>query len=224
MSRRTKVLLDNIEIVILVGFGAVVLLGAILSVRQSARRKARMEQFAAQHGWQFLGADSSQVESMLTQIEPNKDWRAQNIILVERPPESLYLFYYSSGTKSGESLDEYGFACLADRAAWRWRNEDPVAIYPRVPLVEKLFRYRVEVGGPEFQQEFTVNCQRPDVAATVVNHEVQSILLEHAVGPQWYLEVTIVGGRILVTTSHAQKPEEWDHLIDMTARLRAALP
>lgn len=216
--------MDTTVIVTLVVFAALALLVVVLSLRQSGQRKAGMEQFAANHGWQFLGTDSSQVESMLTQIDPKENWRAWNIILVEGPPQSVYLFSYRTRTTPRGSGGEYGFACLADRAGWRWMNEDPVAIYRRVPLVEKLLGDRVEVGGPEFRQEFTVACRRPDVAATMVNEAVQSILLQHVRDPQWLLHVRITQGRLLVTTSWAQKPEEWDYLIGLTRRLRTALP
>jgi len=192
----------------------------ILSLRQSAKRKVEMERFAASHGWRFLGRDASQLLLILDQVDPSENWTPDNIVLVGGRWKSIYLFSYSAGPK-GDQTDEYGFACLAEHAGWR--NEEPVSIFRRVPVVEKLLSDRVELGGPDFRREFTVQCRRPDVATTVVDNEVQSILLEHALGPQWYLEVRIVGGRILVTTSHAQKLEEWDYLITMTKRLRAAL-
>ena len=96
-------------------------------------------------------------------------------------------------------------------------------IYRRVPRLEKMLSDRVEVGGPEFRREYTVVCCQPDVAATVINYEVQKILLEHAADPQWVLDVRIVGQRVLVTTPWAQKPEEWDYLLALTRRLRAAI-
>jgi len=220
MSMRTGASLDTTAIVTLAVFAALALLVAILSVRQSGQQKAGMERFAASHGWQFLGTDSSQVESLLTQTDPKEKWRAWNIILVEGPPQSVYLFSYRTATR--RSGGENGLACLAEGGGGR--NEDPVAIYRRVPLVEKLLGDRVEVGGPEFRQEFIVTCRRPDVAATVVNEAVQGILLQHVRDPQWVLQVRIARGRVLVTTSWAQKPGEWDYLIELTRRLRAALP
>jgi hypothetical protein len=65
---------------------------------------------------------------------------------------------------------------------------------------------------------------RPDVAAMVVNNQVQKILLGHASTPQWFLKVRIIGRRVLVTTAWAQKPEEWEYLIALTTKLRAAAP
>ena len=214
--------MDTTSIVVLVVFGALLLLGTIVGVRYSARQKAGMKQLAAEHGWQFLGINSSQLESMLEDIHPNEKWNAWNIILVEGPPQSVYLFSYSSRATGRSSGGEYGFACLADHAGWC--SDEPVAIYRRVALVEKLLGDRVEVGGPEFRQEFTVTCRRPDVALTIVNQAVQNILLQHVREPQWLLHVRIAQGRLLVTTSYAQKPDEWDYLIGLTRRLRTALP
>src|SRR3990172_9068548 len=99
MSTRTGVSLDSTAIITLAVFAALALLIVILSARQSARQKAGMEQFAASHGWRFLGTDSSQVKSMLAQIGPNEDWIAENLVLVDGPPESVSLFSYSSGTR-----------------------------------------------------------------------------------------------------------------------------
>lgn len=212
----------------LVIFGVIAVVIIILSLRQSARVRADMAQFAASHGWVFLGGDPSErlkLNQILDQVDPSKNWRAEYIVLVGAPRESMYLFRYlasSKGGRRGGRTNEYRFACLAEHAGWR--NEDSVSISSRVPLLEKLLPNRVDVGGPDFRREFSVECRRTDVAATVVNDSVQSILLEHAAGPQWYLEVRIVGGRILVTTAWAQKPEEWDYLITMTTRVRAALP
>lgn len=213
--------LDTTAIITLAIFGVLAATAVFLSLRQSTKQKAAMEQFAASHGWRFLGRDQSQLRPVLDQVDPSESWTAADIVLVERPPASVHLFSYSS-TRRGRRSYEYGFGCLAEHTGWG--SEERVSIYRRVPLLEKMLSDRVEVGEPEFRREYTVACRQPDVAATVVNYAVQKIMLEHASHPQWALQVRIVGQRVLVTTSWAQKPEEWDYLITLTRRLRAAMP
>ena len=213
--------MDRSAIVTLAIFGIAVVIILILSLRQTAQGKAAMEQFAIGHGWRFLGRDQSQLKPILEQLRPDWSWNAYDIVSVQGPPASVYLFSYSSSLRAWRFY-EYGFGCLAENPGGR--TEEPVTIYRRVPLVDKTLSDRVEVGGPEFRREYTVVCRRLDVAAIVVNNQVQKILLEHASSPQWFLEVKIVGQRVLVTTKWAQKPEEWEYLIAMTTKLRAAVP
>jgi hypothetical protein len=212
--------MDRTAIVTLAIFGIAAATGVFLWLRQSAKREAVMEQFAISHGWRFLGSNRSQLDPVLHQVCPGESWLAYDIVLVQGPPAGVYLFGYSS--RRGRRIYEYGFGCLAEQAGSG--TEEPVTIYRRVPLVDKMLSDRIEVGGPEFSREYTVVCRRPDVAAMVVNNQVQKILLGHASTPQWFLEVRIIGRRVLVTTAWAQKPEEWEYLIAMTTRLRAAAP
>jgi hypothetical protein len=66
--------------------------------------------------------------------------------------------------------------------------------------------------------------RRPDVAAATVNKAVEEIvLLRRASGLKWN-GVWISGKQVLVTVTYSLKPDERDALIDLTLRLRAALP
>jgi hypothetical protein len=211
---------DRTVVIVLAVFAALAALGIFLSVRQGARQRAAIREFASSHGWKYTRRDASQLGPILDQTDPSQSWTAYDIVLAEGPPASLYLFRYSASAPYRDTPDT-GFGCLAERTGWG--NEEPVSVTPRARLVEKLMGDRVEVGEPEFRREFVVMCRRLDVAAWAVNREVQKILLEHAADPQWFLTVRIAGGRVLVTTSWAKKPQEWDYLLTLTGRLRRAI-
>lgn len=213
--------MDPIVIVTLAVFGALAATLVFLSRRQGLEQRNAMEQFAAGHGWRFLGRDASQLLPLLEQVDPNESWIADDIVALENPPAGAWLFAYNSYPRQRPSSRERGYACLALGAGGG--NDNPVFIHRRVPLVEKLLGGQVDAGTPEFRREYSVTCAQPVVAMMAVNGEVQKILLEHAASPQWSLLVRIAGRRVLVTTHWAQKPEEWDYLIALTRKLRAAI-
>jgi hypothetical protein len=208
-------------IAVLVGFAVLAIIVIVLSVRQSAARKAGMEQFAATRGWRFSSESDARLVEILGEIDPGERWRVDSVIAVGDPAEETHLFSYSASSGARASNIQYGFACLA---AHKGRRADAlVSIHPRVPLVEKLLDGMVQTGSQEFQKEFVVTSERAEVAVATVTSDTQVILLEHAAGPQWSLQVRIFGPWVLVTTSWAQKPEEWDYLIRMTRGLAAAV-
>ena len=140
---------------------------------------------------------------------------------VERAPESVYLFGYHAAPKDGASKSSAGNACLAEHTG-RVR-QGPVVIFTRTPGVEKLVGDRVEVGGEEFRDKFTVTSVRPEEALKSVNAEVERIPLEHAAGPGWYLSAEIGGRHVLVSSHWAKTEQDWDYLIALARRLRTAV-
>lgn len=213
--------MDPIVIVTLGVFGALAATLIFLSRRQGTEQRNAMEQFAASHGCRFLGRDASQVLPLLEQIDASESWTVHDIVALEGPPAGAWLFGYSSHRRQSRASPEYGYGCLTEAAGGG--HDTPVFIHRRVPLLDKMLSDRVEAGSPEFRREYSVTSTQPAAAQAVVNGEVQKILLEHAASPQWTLLVRIAGRRVLVTTSWAQKPEEWDYLVTMTRRLRAAV-
>jgi hypothetical protein len=212
---------DATVIIALAVFGALAATLVVLSRRQGIEQRNAMERFAAGHGGRFLGRDASQLLPLLEQVDASESWSVYDIVALESPPAGAWLFGYNSHPRQRPSSREYGYACLAEAAGGG--NDNPVFIHRRVSLVEKLEGDQVDAGTPEFRREYTVTCGQPVVAMMAVNGDVQKILLEHAASPQWYLLVRITGRRVLVTTGWAQKPEEWDYLVTLTRRLRAAI-
>ena len=213
--------MDSVVIAAIAGIGLLAAIVVFFSLRQTAREAAAMERFAASHGWTFLKRDDSRVTPILDQVDPDQLWYPYHIVLVAGPPESVYLFQYTSRPRGGGSVQERGFACLAEHTSRG--SEIPVFISRRVPLVEKLMGDVVEVGGPEFRREYTVECRQAGAASALMTTELQQILLEHASGAQWFLVVRIAGRRVLVTSRWAEGAKEWDYLITMTKRLRQAI-
>lgn len=83
-----------------------------------------------------------------------------------------------------------------------------MTIFNRVPGIEKLHGGREQVGGEEFGRTFTVTAVGGACAETVLNPEVERILLSHLAGPGWVVTVTIASGGVLVASFRAQSQEE----------------
>jgi len=197
-----------------------------------SKQASEMQSMAASRGWKFLGKDSPELRLWLeeadTDLDNRRDWTRENIILVEGPPDKVYLFNYTARSYGGGargSTPENGTACLAERPHGEPR--ELVMIYRRSRLLgeleKKLLDDEVEVGGPEFRQEFLVRSRRPDVAVATVTPGLQEVLLRQASSLMWD-RVWIAGRCAFVTVTLRLKPEEWDELLGMTKRLRAALP
>ncbi len=195
-----------------------------------SKQKGEMQRLAVSRGWKFLGKDAPELRRGLEELDTDADrkrgWSPWNIILVEGPPDEVYLFNYQirvSGGRGGNS--EFGTACLAERPGGTVR--ELVMIYGRSPLFDDLENAAlddlVEVGGPEFRRQFRVRSHRRDTAAATVTSAMQEVLLRPASGLTWD-RVWIVRGHVLVTAALRLKPDEWDKLLGMTKRLRAALP
>jgi hypothetical protein len=197
-----------------------------------SQQTSGMQRLATSRGWKFLGKESPELRLWLEEADTDRDyrrdWTPDNIILVEGPPDNVYLFNYSARSYPdgvNGATPETGTACLAERPHDQAR--ELVMIYRRSRLFgkleEKLTNDKVEVGGPEFRREFLVRSHRPDVAAATVTPGVEEILLRQASSLMWD-RVWIAGRCVFVTVTLRLKPEEWDELLGITRRLRAALP
>ncbi|MBZ5515777.1 MAG: hypothetical protein LAN62_13225 [Acidobacteriia bacterium] len=226
----------NLEIpgglLVMPAFVLVVALLLLWSWYYYSKQASEMQTLAASRGWKFLGKDSPELRVWLEEADTDRDhsrnWRPENIILVEGPPDKVYLFNYTARSYGGGargSTPENGTACLAERPHGQAR--ELVMIYGRSPLLgeleKKLLDDMVEVGGPEFRQEFLVRSHRPDVAAATVTSGLQGVLLRQTSSLMWD-RVWIAGRCVFVTVTMRLKPEEWDELLGITKRLRAALP
>lgn len=197
-----------------------------------SKQGSEMQNLAASRGWKFLGKESPELclwlEEADTDRDYERDWRPNNIILVEGPPDKVYLFNYSARSYPNGvngATPETGTACLAECSDGE--AKELVMIYRRSRLLPELEQTLlddiVEVGGPEFRQQFLVRSRRPDVAAVTVTSGVQEVLLWQASGLIWD-RVWIAGRSVFVTVTLRLKPEEWDELLGMTKRVRATLP
>jgi hypothetical protein len=226
--------IGNLEIpgglLVMPTFVLVIAVFVLWSCYYYSRQKSEMQSLASSRGWKFLGKDSPELRLWLEEMDADTDrkghWRPENIILVEGTPDRVYLFNYQATTYPGRASSEHGTACLAERPDGQTR--EPVMIYHRSRLLgkleEKLTDDKVEVGGPEFRREFLVRSRRPGIAAaTVTSGMQQEVLLRQTSSLKWN-RVWIAGRRVLVTVTLPLKPEEWDELLGITTRLRAALP
>ena len=202
-------------------FGLLCVGALVLGIYQGAQTRKRVANYAALHGWSVSRLGDARLNALLDEVSPELNWSPNNVMQVDGPPESLYLFGYTVRPKRGRSSDSTGTACLAEHTGRVY--QDPVEISTRVPGLDRLVGDRVKAGGERVREEFTVMCQRPEEALKLVNAEVERILLEHAAGPMWNLSVTIAGRGVLVSSHWAETEQEWDHLIAMARRLRAAV-
>lgn len=213
--------MSTTEIVIMAVFGLLVVAGLVAGIRQSAARKARVRIFAAGRGC-TVSATNQRLSALLDAALPEESWTPYHIVEVQPPPETTYLFAYSYCRKYGRSKPWTGFACLAEQS--RPWCESPVTIHTRTPGFDALEGDRVEAGGAEFRGEFTVTCKRPEAAQTVVNTEVEHLLLEHAKGMAWNITVNITCNVVMAASFWAEKETEWDALIALVTKLRRAIP
>jgi hypothetical protein len=209
------------EIVGISIFGLLLLGAVALGLWQGTKQRERVARYSSGHGFSVLRAGDARLAALLEQVAPDSRFSPHPVMLVEPAPNGVYLFGCQIRSKERSSTSSTGYACLAEHAANR--PEWPVTIFTRTPIVEKLVRDRVETGGEEFRRKFTVTCSNAGVALVTVSVEVQRIFLDHAAGPGWYLSVTIAGRGVLVESHWAQTEEEWDYLIALAKKLRAAL-
>jgi hypothetical protein len=225
--------IGNLEIpgglLVMPAFALVIALLLLWSCYYYSKQKSEMRSLAATRGWKFLGKDSPELRLWLAEADTDRyyrrDWTPDNIILVEGPPDKVYLFNYQARTYPGRASSELGTACLAERSDGQPR--ELVMIYrrsrPLPELEEKLLDDIVEVGGPEFRRQFLVRSRRPEIAAATVTSGLQEVLLRQSSSLRWD-RVWIAGRHVLVTVTSRLKPEEWDELLGIAKRLRGALP
>jgi hypothetical protein len=208
------------EIVGMAIFGLLVVGALALGIYQGAQLKKRVANYAALHGWSVSRLGDARLNALLEDLAPEDRWGPNEVMQVERPPESVYLFGYNRAGQ-GRSSASRGNACLAEHTGRL--HQSPVVIFTRVPGIDKLEGNRVKVGGEEFRNKFTVTCVRPEGALDSVNAEVERILLDHIAGPGWTITVMIAGRSLMVSSRWAETEQDWDYLIAMARRLRAAV-
>ena len=197
--------MDTTAIVVLVIFGILVVAGLALGIRQGAQTKARIQGFATMRGFTASPDAEHRLAALLALAFADQTWYTSNVLQVQQPPESVYLFGYSYYLKDRPSKRWQGFACLAEYT--RPWSTSAVDIFTRTPGIDALESNRVQAGGEEFQSKFTVVCKQPEAALAAVNREVEQILLEHAAGPGWYLIVTVAANSILAASSWAKNED-----------------
>ncbi len=227
--------IGNLEIpgglLVMPAFVLVVALLLLWSWYYHSKQTSEMRRMAASRSWKFLGKDSPELRLWLDEANTDKDhswdWTPENIILVEGPPDKVYLFNYTARIYGGgtrESTPEDGTACLAERPHGEPR--ELVMIY-RSPLLRELDTALlddvVEAGGREFRQEFLVRSRQPEIAVATVTPALQEVLLRQSLGLLWD-RVWVAGSCVFVTVTLRLKPKEWDELLIITKRLRTALP
>ncbi len=211
--------MDRIEIIIMSVFGLLVVAGLIAGIRQSAARRERVRKFALVRGCTVSRTDH-RLSTLLAEAFPEEYCITNHVMQVQLPPESAYLFQYSSRRKRGKSTSN-GFACLAERTPAG--RDGPLTICTRTPGFDLLVGDRVQAGEEAFRKEFTV-IGKQEAALAAVNTEVQHVLLQHAASPGWNITVTIAAGSLVAASFWAQKEDEWEHLIGLATKLRRALP
>ena len=208
------------EIVVMAIFGLLCVGALVAGLYQSSQTKKRVASYAALHGWSVSKLADARLNALLKELAPQDSWGPNQVMQVELPPESLYLFAYVLAGH-GRASSSRGNACLAEHTGRV--HQGLVEIFTRVPGFDKLEGNRVQAGGEKFRKEFTVTCERPEEALKLVNAEVERILLEHAAGPSWNLTVMIAGRSVMVSSRWAETEQDWDYLIATARRLRAAI-
>ena len=209
------------EIVGMSIFGFLVLCALVAGIWQGARQREEVARYSVGRGFRVLQPGDARLAALLDEATPDSNWSTYNVMLAEPAPLGVHLFGYSLDSKKSRSKPSNGFACLAEHDAGR--PEWPVTIFRRMPGLEILVGERVEAGGDEFRRKFTVTCANAGVAMVTVNADVERVLLDHIAGPGWYLTATIAGKGVLVQSHYAQTEQEWDYLISLTKKLRAAV-
>jgi hypothetical protein len=202
-------------------FALLVLVALVLAIRQGARQRVREARYAILHGWRVSTAGDPRLNGLMEETVPEQDWRPRDVMEAEPPPESVYLFSYQASARKAPSNRFTGKACLAAHHGRSYRG--PVVILTRTPGVDKLMGHRVAIGGETFRRKFTVTCEHAEDAPLAVNAEVERILLEHDREPGWRLTTVIAGRQVLVASFWAATEQEWDYLIALARKLRAAV-
>lgn len=208
------------EIVVMAIFGLLCAGALVSGLYQASQTRKRVANYAALHGWSVSKLGDARLNALLKELAPEDSWSPREVMQVERPPESVYLFAYLLAGH-GRSSSSRGYACLAERTGRVY--PDPMEISTRVPGFDRLVGDRLKAGGEKFREEFTVTCERPEEALKLVNAEVERILLEHAAGPSWNLRVIFAGRSVMASSRWAETEQDWDHLIAMARGLRAAV-
>lgn len=209
------------EIVVISIFAALFLAALVYALRQGARTRERLTQYAMLRGGTVLSQrEGVDLAIRLGRMTPDWSWSVTPVARIHPAPQAVYLFSYQISRRGGSRSTSIGFACLAERAASA--PAPTVEIERRLPLVERLIDDRVTVGSEEFQREFTVSCSDAEVARAVVNPELQRVLLEEVARTDANAGVVIGASEVVVKRRWAQSETGWDTLIGLAVKLRAA--
>ncbi len=211
--------MTNLEIIVMSAFAALVLLAAFFAFRQARNEKTAVQRYAALKGWTYFGSDHPSLPGVLREMYPDTRYDLFNVVQIAWPPQSMFFFQYRQRLRARSTSN--GFGCIAEPTA-RF-VEPPVQISPRVPVLEELVGDKVEVGSEEFRKHFTVTCDQRGMAHTVLNENVQTILLKHYAQADYYLNIEITGNRVKVSSFWARNQTEWERLINLTGNLRDAI-
>ena len=202
-------------------FGLLVVGALCLAIYQGAQQRRQLEAFSARHGWPVSPDPGERLSALLDQMDPKSRWNPRNVLTIQTPPGGFYFFSYQRTAVGGRSSPSNGHACLFELPGRRF--DGTVEIFNRVPGIEKLYGGRQQVGSEEFRRAFTVTAEGGANAEMVVNPDVERVMLSHAEGPGWVVNVTIASGGVLVSSFWAQSEQEWDYLIDFSRRLKGAI-
>jgi hypothetical protein len=209
------------SVIIMSVFVLLILGGLGLAIRQGLRERRQLAEYSAAHGWAVSVKPDEQLTRLLAEFDPASDSYPRNVMTVERSPSPVYFFRNTRRPKDRPSNQSTGFSCFTSFGGQRFDGR--VEIFNRTPGVEALIGDRAMVGSEEFQKTFTVTQTEEGTAAVVVNRELERVLMSHASGPGWYVNVEVASTGILVSSSWTQSTEEWDYLIDLTKRIREAV-
>jgi hypothetical protein len=213
--------MDRTEILVMAGFGALLLLGLFLGLRRRANFKARAAAYASSHGWTAMPNQEEKLAALLEEMIPDESWSTDRVLLGEPAPRNLYLFGYQAGTKHGSaSRRTTGTACLAVHTGLACTSS--VTIVPRTPVLVQLLDDRVAVGSSEFRDRWAVMCRDAHIAEAFLSPTVENIMMGHARHPGWFITVVIQGHQVMAYSFWAVKDDEWDYLVDLTRMLREA--
>ncbi len=210
----------KLTLLIVSGLVGVLALMLILSRWMDRRGTKAMVEYATTRGWTCLDANHPELLAHLKPAFPKMQWFVKFISAPRSSENNVFLFAYALRSHGPGVDDSRGYACLAKHGG---RPVEPtVVVTRRVPLVEKLVDDRVQAGGDEFRRECTVTCSDPEVAARVIQPQVEQLLLEHFKVREWVLDACFYDDKVLVMSFWAQSPEEWDYIVDLTRKLADA--
>jgi hypothetical protein len=209
------------ELITLTTFGALCVAGLTASILQSARQRARLQRYAEERGGSFIRKPDEDLPKYLQQQIPEEDRVPGSVAVLEPPPERVLLLSCQVSARSGRKSSEVDMTCLAEYPPGTC--DGLVDLIPRIPVLEHMVADRVQVGAEDFLKEFNVLSNDPEVARRLLNARVQRVLIEARTSPGWNMGVIFTPRFVLVETTWARTPEDWDALVGLTRKLREAV-
>lgn len=213
--------MGSAEIIVMSIFGLLVLAGLAAGIHQGAKQRRQAAAYSSHRGYALLKRNEPRLASLLGLISPNMSWSPDTVMLVEPPPHAIYLFGALVNTRGGNTRASTGWACLAEYDTGFLAH--PVAIFTRIPGADFLVNGRVDAGSEEFRREFSITGSDPASAQLAIDPGIERILLDHATAPGWNLNVYLSSKGIIIESRWALTDDEWDYLVALARKLRAAL-